>query len=255
MKNNHTSHHAFTLIELLVVIAIIAILAAILFPVFATAREKARQTTCSSNLKQLGIAFAQYTQDYDETYPIAQSGQSAYNPSWEGGIIPYTGNKTNNGVAGAANNQKSPLILLCPDDTPVGTSGQQRESYAMPSPHTTCSNFVGLVVSQVGSWPSPYYFPGRAMSQIPVPATTLELVENPGIEVLGEFGEMSGSVTFPASTCNLRAQAQVLTTPLHNEGYNYLFCDQHVKWLKPNQTIGTGTLSQPNGFWTVADGD
>ena len=59
----------FTLIELLVVIAIIAILAAILFPVFAKAREKARQSSCQSNLKQLGLAFAQYHQDYDETMP------------------------------------------------------------------------------------------------------------------------------------------------------------------------------------------
>ena len=59
----------FTLIELLVVIAIIAILAAILFPVFARAREKARQSTCTSNLKQIGLAIRMYSQDYDETFP------------------------------------------------------------------------------------------------------------------------------------------------------------------------------------------
>src|SRR5512138_1083752 len=63
------SKKGFTLIELLVVIAIIAILAAILFPVFAKAREKARQATCTSNEKQLGLAVMQYVQDYDETYP------------------------------------------------------------------------------------------------------------------------------------------------------------------------------------------
>jgi prepilin-type N-terminal cleavage/methylation domain-containing protein/prepilin-type processing-associated H-X9-DG protein len=68
---------AFTLIELLVVIAIIAILAAILFPVFAQAREKARQASCQSNLRQLGLATLIYLQDYDETYPLAQYGIDA----------------------------------------------------------------------------------------------------------------------------------------------------------------------------------
>src|SRR6266704_6401772 len=72
-----TKNTAFTLIELLVVIAIIAILAAILFPVFAQAREKARGASCLSNLKQMGLAWMMYAQDYDEQFPFADPGGGA----------------------------------------------------------------------------------------------------------------------------------------------------------------------------------
>jgi prepilin-type N-terminal cleavage/methylation domain-containing protein len=72
--------NGFTLIELLVVIAIISILAAILFPVFAQAREKARQITCVSNVKQIMLAYLQYQQDYDEASPIAFNGTYMYGP-------------------------------------------------------------------------------------------------------------------------------------------------------------------------------
>ncbi len=119
----------FTLIELLVVIAIIAILAAILFPVFAKAREKARQTSCLSNLKQLGLGFQMYTQDYDERMP----GPAPFDPEnhgwgyyghWvpamfppmaveDGGLYPYV-----------KNNQ----IYLCPSD---GNGDAKRLSYTM----------------------------------------------------------------------------------------------------------------------------
>ena len=70
MRYHRARGRGFTLIELLVVIAIIAILAAILFPVFAQAREKARQTACTSNLRQISTASALYLQDYDETFPV-----------------------------------------------------------------------------------------------------------------------------------------------------------------------------------------
>ena len=101
--------HGFTLIELLVVIAIIAILAAILFPVFAQAREKARQASCQSNLKQIGLAFKMYVQDYDERWPSSQPitpnsgntvgrkgsrGQDFGFDGWiSNALIPYTKNQ------------------------------------------------------------------------------------------------------------------------------------------------------------------
>jgi prepilin-type N-terminal cleavage/methylation domain-containing protein/prepilin-type processing-associated H-X9-DG protein len=86
------SRKAFTLIELLVVIAIIAILAAILFPVFAQAREKARQTSCLSNTRQLGLAVAQYIQDYDETLPMGGYDAPGYSSRWFRDIYPYIKN-------------------------------------------------------------------------------------------------------------------------------------------------------------------
>ena len=119
---------AFTLIELLVVIAIIAILAAILFPVFAQAREKARQTTCASNEKQLGLAFIQYAQDYDDTLPVTGMNDPSYyicgGAGWASLIYPYV---------------KSTGVYTCPDDPTktsfwsglsVGSGGNSAVSYA-----------------------------------------------------------------------------------------------------------------------------
>ena len=102
-----TENEGFTLIELLVVIAIIAILAAILFPVFAQAREKARQTTCLSNVKQMGLALAMYVEDYDETFPEADFGTLSAYYIWE----PVTHLSTIGAIAEYSKNTK---LLFCP---------------------------------------------------------------------------------------------------------------------------------------------
>jgi prepilin-type N-terminal cleavage/methylation domain-containing protein/prepilin-type processing-associated H-X9-DG protein len=97
---NSAGRRGFTLIELLVVIAIIAILAAILFPVFAQAREKARQIACMSNMKQTGLGYMQYVQDYDETFVFSERWGGA-GQGWGGRIYPYV---------------KSTAAYVCPDD-------------------------------------------------------------------------------------------------------------------------------------------
>jgi prepilin-type N-terminal cleavage/methylation domain-containing protein/prepilin-type processing-associated H-X9-DG protein len=110
------ARRGFTLIELLVVIAIIAILAAILFPVFSQARERARVATCISNARQIGLAVRMYVQDYDETFPIFHAYNSqppAGQPGHLGvevSLEPYT---------------KSPKVFRCPSD--VGSPYQQRD--------------------------------------------------------------------------------------------------------------------------------
>lgn len=118
-KNFHSSRSGFTLIELLVVIAIIAILAAILFPVFAQAREKARQASCLSNLKQLTMGWLMYAQDYDETFP-----QWKWDVNWANG----SGNPNNNATSLWCNAifpyVKNVQVYSCPSDA-RGITAQQ----------------------------------------------------------------------------------------------------------------------------------
>jgi len=138
----------FTLIDLLVVIAIIAILAAILFPVFAQAREKARATSCLSNTKQMGLGIMMYVQDYDEMYPcnswdahtdpaigppIGTTDSDSGNPNFPAAfnfmfkVMPYTKNRQ---------------ILVCPSD-PAGGKNANWENYD-PNPNPTCDDVWGV---------------------------------------------------------------------------------------------------------------
>lgn len=116
MKSRINQHRlAFTLIELLVVIAIIAILAAILFPVFAQAREKARQASCMSNLKQGALAVMQYTQDYDETFPVGHMQLNWVNQSWVISVQPY---------------MKNLAVFFCPSDPIAGDVAPDASGWA-----------------------------------------------------------------------------------------------------------------------------
>src|SRR5260370_2746948 len=146
----------FTLIELLVVIAIIAILAAILFPVFAQAREKARQTTCTSNVKNLGLAVVMYAQDYDETYPPLW--YQANDGHWPNTVRPYIGQ----GGTDKTGTKWTQGIMICPS-APLKNPGW---SYAMSQEYSTFDTKLNSYV-------------GRAMAQVSSPARVLMIAAAP----------------------------------------------------------------------------
>jgi prepilin-type N-terminal cleavage/methylation domain-containing protein len=155
----------FTLIELLVVIAIIAILAAILFPVFAKAREKARQSSCLSNLKQLGLSMMQYAQDYDESYPAhyryMPAGVALY--WWADVTQPYI---------------KNYQVLACP-------SGSWNYTYlrpaGLPNPLVCSYAFPYFSANDAGTVSVP--LPGAAMAAVADPAGTIMLCDASTAEI------------------------------------------------------------------------
>jgi prepilin-type N-terminal cleavage/methylation domain-containing protein/prepilin-type processing-associated H-X9-DG protein len=154
----HSNKKFFTLIELLVVIAIIAILAAILFPVFAQAREKARSISCLSNVRQLGMGMQMYIQDYDETFPIAWQDQS----TWDKQVEPYL---KNNATAGAFDGKG---IQRCPSDSTRGLNGLR------PPTYTTNANLFGAGGVYDG-WQD--FYPPQTLASISRPADVLAIAE------------------------------------------------------------------------------
>ncbi len=278
--------HGFTLVELLVVIAIIALLAAILFPVFAKAREKARQTTCLSNMKQISLGFGQYSQDYDEAMSFASITNYPNNPPVNMGfdslVQPYMGVRVTAYTTSQATN---PSIFQCPDDTVARYNSRAPRSYAMARGND------GVVIKTPSMPPVGFViYLCQPAPKIPAPATTILLLEWPNDK--NTFGIADNTfVDYPAvalsnnnvlsqdcsnftnqlggGKCNTAAGAPIPT--FHSDGWNYAFCDGHVKWMRPEQTEGdgigathrdvTGALCQrfggvaPCGMWTVNEND
>jgi prepilin-type N-terminal cleavage/methylation domain-containing protein/prepilin-type processing-associated H-X9-DG protein len=208
--------NGFTLIELLVVIAIIAILAAILFPVFAKAREKARQSSCASNLKQLSLAIMGYAQDYDETLvftvavvPAGYPGSHVVCPGnlghWTGATAPYV---------------KNTQVFICP-------SGKKPSFCCDPTPRSYDLNAAcaGLCA-------------GYTMSQMPVPAQTIVIADSAYNRAFGPVSNLNWDGSDSKGYVQGNPGRPMPHAPVgflayrHSDGINLGFLDGHVKWAK-----------------------
>ncbi len=220
----------FTLIELLVVIAIIAILAAILFPVFARAREKARQSSCMSNLKQIGLGVMQYVQDYDERV-LASHQPPVQNPRWDMWIwaLPNPPGGIDSRLMPYIKNQQ---VFVCPSLSSSLWSYGYNYYFA---------GYARAEVGNPGTWG--YGYGGAAMSAIARPAQILTFTDaNANCYYIGNANFPGYPYRAPGYICGG-------TTPRHNEGVNCAFADGHAKWMQGNLFVPGGQLYNMLAFW------
>ena len=187
----------FTLIELLVVIAIIAILAAILFPVFAKAREKARQTSCLNNMKQLGIASNMYMGDYDEVTMLDADNLGSSTAAWYNSLQPY---------------MKSTKLALCPSDSAAKEAD-------------------GLNSYKWNQWTRTLVLPGynnlKSMSWFSYPADCWLFIDGNSKDPQFYINRYIQATFYGGPYWWGPA-----TVARHSEGYNVTFLDGHAKWMK-----------------------
>jgi len=234
---NHKSGKSmgFTLIELLVVIAIIAILAAILFPVFAQAREKARQTVCLSNTKEMGLALTQYLQDYDGVYPRKDFYDGTTYYTWQYAINPYL---------------KSRDIYRCPSN-PLNDFSIYGGINSFPM----C--FVGNG-ALFFAWNEPY---NTTESQVDAPSSSLVFVENKSPwfntsanNAIFEDAQQDYSWgEYPAKAPKPAGKGILFTHP--NHFMNIVFADGHAKGMKFVQTISPVDMWMTKSYCAKKPGD
>ncbi len=238
----------FTLIELLVVIAIIAILAAILFPVFAQARGKARQSVCASNQRQIGLALLQYVQDYDETFPLSNYpvppyvdifGKTIERVHWYGEIDPYVKANYHNSVAGGGGRLS---IYVCPDfdKTSNTTFGYEPSWSYAANANLMPAQAPGVPADWVAQRPA-------ALATLQFPSQVVLAAEGAGRRVYTHgddrnvYNDPDTGDTGVDKDNNI---SWVLARGRHSDGSNYIFGDGHVKWVRAPQPSYSGTVGQ-----------
>jgi len=211
----------FTLIELLVVIAIIAILAAILFPVFAKAREKARQSACMSNIKQLTNAALMYAQDYDETFckavMLKSGGGWIY---WYQQIAPYIAGSTISSSSGTAK------VFMCPslkNNYSTDSAGRESKYGYGWNIGTGASPEDGMGYADIDDATSKEPF--VRMSMLNAPAEVI---------LLGDISLYNNNAAYLIWISSDKSR----TPSLHNGGGNYGFADGHLKWMSQDDAFG-----------------
>jgi prepilin-type N-terminal cleavage/methylation domain-containing protein/prepilin-type processing-associated H-X9-DG protein len=249
----------FTLIEILVVIAIVCLLAAILFPVFARARENARRASCASNLHQIGLGVLQYVQDYDERMPCGILRTPTYasiGTGWAGQVLPYV---------------KDVQVFRCPDERGFSTpEGPGTKYYSYRYNVDFVSEYAGsedlpdalskvvrlsqigqtprtvLLYEMAGQWPFPltssetYSAAGNGLRTSPPFSLTLSrcwYLDSPKVVGQDDYNRMTPDQHTPSGFTNANGVMR------HFDGANYLAVDGHVKWLRAEAV----SFGFPNG--------